>query len=404
MSCRTEILGGLSQGAISLAGASMLLLSFMGPAVGADTSFNAKLNQRFAYNDNIGLSSTALEESASSVTTPEFRLSINTPSSRTSFDGRLDVGRFSNDSRYNYEDQTANFSTAYFGRRSEVGVGARVRHLSTLESEQTDTGLVDVFGRKLDISGSPYFSYRVTQRGTLRGGGFAGFADYYDTAALEDYRYYGANIGYSYQLSQIDSLGTRFEYRHFENEDSPGNESDTYSGSLVWSRDITDRLVSEFAVGPRYTEQTTTEGLLTEEDETWGVALSGDLDWQATELARLRFGLSRSVEPSGIGTTSERDTARFNGTYRVTQLIRLGLQSYYQRDNRVGELGQLDRDYFTVSPSLNWEISRNWELSTGYRYRWQQYEGSDSATSNMVFISLSLKTTGWNVAPPYPAE
>lgn len=396
MSYPTDILWPPKAWTLGLAGAISVMASALPSAVAADLSFDAQLEQRFEYNDNINLSSTAPEETAASVTTPSFRIQANTPTSQTIFYANFGFGRYNNDSRYNYEDQRATLSTSFFGQRSEVGLLANAAHLSTLESEETDTGRVDAFGRKLDLSATPYFTYKVTQRGSIRLDGLIQRADYTDTLQLEDYTTHGAGIGYFYQLSEIDSLGTRLNYRHFENEDRPGNESDTYSGFIVWTRNISDRLVSEFAVGPRYTEQTDTAPPASRETETWGVTLRGDLDWWATEQARFQFGLSRSVEPSGIGTTSERDRASLGASYRATQLVTLRLQSYYQQDNGVGDLGVLDRDYFTASPSLHWQIARNWELSTGYRYRWQQFDGVDTATSNMVFISVSLKTSGWD--------
>lgn len=398
MSYPTDILWPPRAWALALAGAISVMASESQPAVAADVSFDGQLEQRFEYNDNINLSSSAPEDTAASVTTPSFRIQADTPASRTIFDARFDIGRFNNDSRYNYEDQRATLLTSLFGQRSEAGLLAKAAHLSTLESEETDTGRVDAFGQKLDLSAAPYFSYEMSQRGRIRLDGVIQSTDYRDTLQLEDYRTHGAGIGYSYQLSEIDSLGTRLDYRHFENEDSPGNESDTYSGLIVWTRDITDRLVSEFAVGPRYTEQTDTAGLTTRESETWGVTLRGDLDWWATEKARFQFGLSRSVEPSAVGTTSERDKANLGVSYSATQLLTLRLQSYYQQDNGVGDLGVLNRDYFTASPSLHLQIARNWELSTGYRYRWQQFDDLDTATSNMVFISISLKTSGWDSA------
>jgi hypothetical protein len=368
------------------------------PAAAADVSLDGQLEQRFEYNDNIDLSSTAPEETAASVTTPSIRFQVNTPSSQTILDASFDLGRFSNDSRYNYEDTRATLSTSLFGQRSEVGLRAEATNLSTLESEETDTGQINSFGRKFDLSAMPYFSYEVTQRSSIRLDGLIQSADYSDTLLLEDYRTHGAGFGYLYQLSEIDSLGTRLEYRHFENEDSPGNESDIYSGFIVWTRDISERLVSEFSAGPQYTEQTNTAGSTTQETDNWGIALNGNLDWWATEQAKLKFGLSRSVEPSGVGNTVERDRASFGVSYRATELVALRLNSYYQQDNRVGNLGGLDRDYFTASPSLHWQFSRNWELSTGYRYRWQQFNSLDTATSNMAFISISVKTSGWNFA------
>jgi hypothetical protein len=156
--------------------------------------------------------------------------------------------------------------------------------------------------------------------------------------------------------------------------------------------------MSELSIGPQYTEQTDTAGLTTQETDTWGISYNGILDWWATEQTKLEFGLSRSTEPSGVGNTVERDRASFAIFYRAAELVDLKFKSYYQQDNRVGNLGGLDRDYFTAIPSLHWQFARNWEFSTGYRYRWQQYDGLDTANSNMAFISVSVKTSGWNFA------
>lgn len=398
LSYPTDIFWPTRARAIGFAGVISIVASTLPPAVAADISFDAQLEQRFEYNDNINLSSTAPEETAASVTTPSFRFRAATPTSQTVFDASFGFGRYNNDSRYDYEDQRAMLATSFFGQRSEVGLQAIAAHLATLESEETDTGQVDIFGRKFDLSASPYFSYKVTQRGSIRLDGLVQRTDYYDTLLLEDYNTHGGGIGYFYQVSEIDRLGVKLNYRHFENEDRDGNESDTYSGSFLWTRNISDRLVSEFSVGPRYTEQTDTVDSISQETETWGVTLRGELDWRATELARFQLGLSRSVEPSGAGTTSERDKASLGASYRATQFVTLKLHTNYQQDNGVGGLGGLDRDYFTASPSLHWQIGQNWELSTGYRYRWQQFDGMDTATSNMVFISVSLKTLGWDSA------
>lgn len=403
MSSPTDRTGLAGYAAIALGTIFVSTLTLQKSAAAADVTYDGRVEQRFEYNDNRTLSAADEEETVGSITTPSFRARIETLRSRTLFEARLDFARF-DESRFNYEDQRASFLTSYFGRRSEVGLGAEVSHLSTLESEETDTGLIDVSGRKLDISGTPYFSYDLTPRSQIRGSGFVRNVDYYDTLTLEDYQTYGASAGYFYALSEIDSLGTRFGYQHYRNEDRPGNTSDTYSALLVWNREITDRLASEIAAGPRYTEQEQAFGLVSDKTDSWGVSFSADVDWRATELLLLQLGLSHTVAPSGAGTTTERSIARFDGSYRTSELVSVRFRSYYQRDNRVDGGGGLDRDYFTAIPSLNWELSRNWEFATGYRYRWQQFEGSDSASSNMVFVSLSLKTTGWNLGMSPPVE
>lgn len=364
-------------------------------ALAADVSYGAKLEQRFEYDDNTGLSVTAPNETAASVTSPAFILRTDTPTSRTSLTGQFDLGRYWHDSRFNYEDVTGALDTAYMGLRSELGLRADVARLSTLQSELTDTGLVDLSGHRLDLSAAPYWSYRVTQRGTIRLDADFRRVHYTDTLLLDDYRTYGGGIGYSYALSELDSLGFRTRYSHYDNLDVPLNESDSYSGLVVWSRDITDRLQSELSVGPQFTRRTDNLGVTSDK---WGVTVGGNLDWRASELTRLKGAISRAVEPSGLGNTTERNKVSFDASYRATQLVTLRLSSYYQRDNYSSTSGLPDRDYFTASPSLNWQFARNWWFSTGYRYRWQQYNGAGSATSNMAFISISVNTSGWNAA------
>jgi len=364
------------------------------PVFAADVSYGARLEQRFQYDDNIDLSSANPNETVASVTSPAFIIRGNTPTSRTSFEGQVDIGRFWHDSELNYDDIYGVLNTSYLGLRSEVGLRADATHRSTLQSELTDTGLIEVSGRRMDLSAAPYYVYRITQRGSLRLDADYRRVHYSDTILLDDFQSYGGRVGYFYQVSEIDNLGIRVRYGHFDNLDVPLNESDSYSGLLVWSRDITDRLASELSVGPQYTKRTDSSGTT---NNSWGASVGGDVDWRASERTRLQAALTSGVEPSGLGNTTLRSTASLDASYRTTQFLTLRFRTYYQRDNRDNTSGALDRDYFTASPSLSWQFARNWALSAGYRYRWQQFDGADSATSNMAFISISVNTLGWDV-------
>ena len=74
--------------------------------------------------------------------------------------------------------------------------------------------------------------------------------------------------------------------------------------------------------------------------------------------------------------------------HQVNDLLSLGLSSSYvfQKDEEEG-----DSRAFTISPSLNYQLSDDWSSSLSYRFIETEDE-TETAYSNAVTLSLSYGT------------
>ena len=100
------------------------------------------------------------------------------------------------------------------------------------------------------------------------------------------------------------------------------------------------------------------------------------------------FSAARDLAPSQDGSLQDTYSLRFGVNHQVNDLLSLGLTSGYtlQKDDEEG-----DSSAFTVSPSLNYQLSRDWTSSLSYRFIHTDDE-TETAYSNAVTLSLSYGT------------
>lgn len=384
---RIRILGGGASLAALLCG-----LPFSGGSA-ADVKLDAALDETFRYDSNAFLSDAAPAETALWVTSPSLAITGEGPRSRTAFSTNFNIGRYTSNAGVDYENAWASLTHDYSGLRSKIGLALSTDYQTTQETEETDTGFFVADGYRFGYGIAPTFSYDVTQRAQISLDGAWRKVDYIDAAALEDYHTYSGGLGFNYLVTQLDRLGLRAGYRKFENDDTAGNESETYSGQLVWHRDVAERLSTRLLIGPRFTRQTTPVNV---ETESWGVDLEFNLDWRASEVTDMAVAASRTISGSGRGNAVQRDQANFGISHRALQFLTLDLDALYQHDEDPQNDNLVDRDFVSVSPSLRWQFTRSWKLSTGYRYRWEE-EGAGDAESNAVFVGVTYNLPTWKI-------
>ncbi|MCE7897521.1 MAG: hypothetical protein DYH19_12230, partial [Gammaproteobacteria bacterium PRO8] len=131
----------------------------------------------------------------------------------------------------------------------------------------------------------------------------------------------------------------------------------------------------------------------------------GDVGYRARINARyllddqtaLRALLSHDIEPSGDGQLRTRNRASVGVTYKATELTTLGLAVDYTDNYDYGLSGSTEEDndeesrYYSVRPSVAWQIAEDWDLVGEYRFRHKAFEGGDSATSNAVLLTLRYR-------------
>lgn len=122
-------------------------------------------------------------------------------------------------------------------------------------------------------------------------------------------------------------------------------------------------------------------------------SLTADLIWNVGADYKLKttsytFSAARDLSPSQDGTLDDTYSARLGVSHQVNDLLTVGLSSSYvlQKDEEEG-----DSRAFTVSPSLNYQLSRDWTSSLSYRFIETEDE-TETAYSNAVTLTLSYGT------------
>ncbi|MEQ1522134.1 MAG: hypothetical protein ABL936_12765, partial [Aestuariivirga sp.] len=113
--------------------------------------------------------------------------------------------------------------------------------------------------------------------------------------------------------------------------------------------------------------------------------VGGDYKLKTTSYT---FSAARDLAPSQDGTLEDTYSARLGLSHEVSDLLTVGLSSSYilQRDDDEG-----DSTAFSVSPSLNYQLSQDWTSSLSYRFI-QTDDETETAHSNAVTLTLSYGT------------
>ncbi|HUQ38252.1 MAG TPA: hypothetical protein VM144_17925 [Aestuariivirga sp.] len=121
-------------------------------------------------------------------------------------------------------------------------------------------------------------------------------------------------------------------------------------------------------------------------------SLTADVIWNVAADYKLKttnytFSAARDLSPSQDGTLDDTYSARLGVSHQVNDMLSIALSSSYvlQRDE------EGDSSAFIVSPSLNYQLSRDWTSSLSYRYIETEDE-IEEAYSNAVTLTLSYGT------------
>lgn len=355
-------------------------------ASAAEWKLTTYLGQTVLYNDNLLLSRRNEIDAIGFTTTPHLILERNTPTLTIKLDGRFEFNEYIDHSNFNSQDQFIDLNVEkLLSERSRLNLAADLIRDTTLRSEQdaSDRFLDDSI-RFVTVRANPSWTYRLTELDDISlSGNYRNTS--YDSADKTDYQSYGPTIGYDRRLSELDKFTSSLSYLHFDPE---GKASSDRLGLLAgYAYEPSERLLLSGQGGLSYDLN------------------DGDVGYRARINARyllddqtaLRALLSHDIEPSGDGQLRTRNRASVGVTYKATELTTLGLAVDYTDNYDYGLSGSTEEDndeesrYYSVRPSVAWQIAEDWDLVAEYRYRHKAFEEGDSATSNAVLLTLRYR-------------
>ncbi|MAP27322.1 MAG: hypothetical protein CL578_00295 [Alteromonadaceae bacterium] len=367
----------------------------------AEYIIGADFSPTFSYDDNVELRE---EEEGSFVTkiTPTLLLSRSVENGSIALNTGYRVERYASLSELDRQDPFANFSTSYNTERSNYGLNAGYSERAQRSIADEDTGDFSSNATVTSKSLAPSYQYQFTERD------FAytslNYSERtYDTGGFSDNESISLTGGWRRNLSERLTGGLAMTYSEYESESERiESQYDSYNLSVTSTYMMSERWSFSGQVGYRTTESET-QSLLGGPNQTDRSA--GSLfDFTANylgELNTLTFSLSRSLNPSGEGVVNETDRLSFTWIRNIAETLSFSVNTAYQETSSADDLTNTDREFFTFSPSLNWQLQRNLALKMGYQYRQQKgtsFGGfnttGDKVDSNMVFLTVNYDWDG----------
>lgn len=378
-------------------------LALCGLAIGAaadaaEWSADARVRGTTEFDDNVRLSPDDRDSDVAATATPELNINRRGELLDVTINTRLDFTRFLRESNFDTNDQRVLLDSEYRTMNGSWGLVGEVNRDSTRTSEIRDTGRFEDIARKELYRVAPSRSHILSPNDVVEIGGAAS-AVRYNTSLLTDYNSYAVSGLWAHQLNRVDLIQTNVFGNYFETQTANETESRLVGGTVQWQHSMSERLSTSIGGGPRYVEtesprlvngaiQRTTESSI-------GYLVNGGITYEIDQRTRFDGTVSRTIEPSGGGEPLERTSAEINLRWQFDQEFWFGLNSLFQFSEEPTDGTSLDRTYFGIAPSVSWNITRDWALTTTYRFRTQKQENESAAYGNSFFVSLSYQFDQW---------
>ena len=369
-------------------------------ALAQDWMFESNLSQRMGYNSNLLLQPDHEISAFSSQTTPELTLSRAGPTSDIALTGRFEFTEYFGHSELNSADQFAKLKASKaLSDRSTLGFDGNFAHDTNLESNEDATDqVVDATDRFVNEKirfirwdAKPSWQYLLSPIDRLQVSASYLQVDY-DTAEKTDYRDYGPTVTYSHDISELASITASLEYGRFEPDDEVNRREDSYGGLLGYDYHPTERFSISGAAGLTY-NVTHEDGSKDQGDVTY--RFLGSMNYQFNEQTKATVSLSRDTEPSGEGEQRTRNRGSATVSYQMTEMTVFALDASYIEDQETQSNSEVSR-YFSVRPSVRWNITEDLSLSGAYTFRYKSFDSNGSAIDNGAFITLRYALPDFN--------
>jgi len=271
-----------------------------------------------------------------------------------------------------------------------------------------ESGLVSVRNREQLEHVAPNFTYDFTQRAHLNLQGMFDRATF-NQAAIQQVGYdnYYGQAGLLYNVTPLSTLSVNGVGSRFSPQ-SGGNAATTYGVNVEWdlvhsqiahfyarlgdnrtrSDVTTTTAVTNPALGrlPPAVTQVTTSGVVTSNGVTGGIGV--DLRYQVTEVT---LDYVRALTPSDAGAEVVNNELRFRVLHAFEPRFSgfLGVRGVRLRGaSSQAVVAITGEDYVAAEGGFDYQFTQSLRMEAKYDFTWQQFQGTQSASSNAVGVAV----------------
>lgn len=358
----------------------------------ADWRIEGLFLQELFYDDNVTLVDDDEIDSFGLRAQPGLRLSQEAPNSLLAIEAELTHTRFFSESDLDSTDQRGAVAYSRQSTRINFGLNAEFVRNTTRESELDDTGRIDRSVRRTSFAGGPSFTYLTGPLSRIETSANANRVTF-GSDEFNDFTNFAGQFAYIQSITPRDEAGLVFAASHFDSEDTENTEAENYSLSARWTRSPNDRFESTIDVGLRLTNSRFDEPDGRENETNIGFNFRGELEWQFDQ-GSLNASVLNAAEPSSDGSLRQRTRAQSIVSYRLTERLSALFTATAERSEDIDAATDEDgeRLFFSLSPSLAYQLTEQWRLTGQYRFRGQELDNTDLALSNAVLVTLTYNS------------
>ena len=404
---------------------SMLVLS--SPVSAAEWAITPALKMSYEQNDNIRMTLQPHNSVRGSTIAP--RLDMGVQSEVWGIIGTAEVARrnYTGEQGLDRDEQTFRLSSQFKTERSSFVISASSKYEALISIQQEDPDLVLVSTQKFRQTKSvkPAWTWSVTERTQLQVEYQLTGVSYVDgqSVGLYDYQWRAATATLSYFISPRDQFFVTANYSRYRvpamslQQQLPSQDVGLVSAVL----DV-DSKTPSFRVGISHTFSETMQGTLmlgqrkTSMERTVqicgpqyfsiffvgygcaspgsqlthdsGTTFSGDLK-KKFERLDLSIAASRDIGVSGAGTEVEADSVSLQLERPITARLRGVLSASGNKTRSIVGAASADRRQYSIQPRLEWQWTREADLSLAYNYRHLKRElETREMQSHAVYLKL----------------
>lgn len=261
----------------------------------------------------------------------------------------------------------------------------------TSDSQFEDTGVVDRDVLQITGAGNLGLRYLFDEANTLSFGAFGRVREFTDsTSSLDANRSFGINGAYSRQATATTSVGLTPSLTFFYSDAPTGADGQTLSVTADVSHRVNERFDVSASFGPAFTQSERQRaapggGFVTESDN-YVSAIGRIAASYRTAQADYSLSLQQGVDQNSDGDLETRTSLSGAVSHAVNERSRLRMNISAGVQTPLTSGGD-DRQTLSIVPSYTYDVTENWSVNAGYRFR--AANETSTKTSNAVFIQIS---------------
>ncbi len=372
-----------------LAGAGCLVL----PAqVAADSGFSHVEGQaRVLYDDNVRMRAGGSQGATVGIVQGSIELGRQRENARMGVALGGTVRRHAGASDLDSVSPYVEFLGSYDLQRGRLVVRSGYRRDSVIDSEEHASGLVRRRVDRYQAQAGISWQHRMSERFQWELAADLQEVDYRDEAVygLHDYRLASVALDGEYAFAERTRLLTGIRQDDFA-PGAGGLAAAATTLRLGVEMDVSRDWTLMFSAGVRHADVDAAPGV------TGGSRLDfvpeASLVYQG-RLNHFEVGVERGTRPTGAGELLDTRHGRLAWQRSLDPLWRfsLNLDAYRSTSLASGAVAR-GRDYLRSTAALRYRVTPEWELGSGYRFRYQKYDGSPlEARSHAVFVDVRYR-------------